>query len=662
MANIIGDLAVRIGADTSGLTRGLKRSRRQVGQLASEARSGSTQLAKYGAAAAAAGATVAAALVKSSIAATKETANLARMANASVETFQKQAFAARKAGIEQDKLADIYKDMSDRVGDFLSTGGGPMADFFENIAPKVGVTAKEFRNLSGPQAMQLYVDSLEKANVSQNEMTFYMEAIASDSSALIPLLRDGGKAMAEQAKQADALGLALSGIQVAQMEQAADSMRDVQEIAGGFVDQFSANLSPVLTAFSNQLIGAAKDAGGVGVAANNAFEMAVKGASFVLDAVEGIKRTFQIAGRGIALFGLGAMDVLLSVANTVVNGPVQAINELIEVMNKLPGVDITPVVSDLGDSIRRELQNVRGAQAVGLEDIQAILSAPMPSVAFKSMVKQAEEASEQAAAEVAKIQQAVVPGMGGGQTGQEGKDNEEQREKLAKRLETIRDANKTERELQLEQFAKENEDLNTALENKMITRQQWAEMSKEQKAREEQVLTDIEEKQADKRKKLAEDEAQFKRKALGDALSSLSTLMNSESKKQFKIGQAAALAGALVDGYAAITGAYKVGASIGGPVLGAAYGAAAGAATFKQIQAIRSASVGGSGGGSSGGGGGSVTQSVNAQGEAVRGQSAQGGQTMTLQGIDPNSLFTGRQLIETINEAQRNGAVLQVQS
>ena len=77
---------------------------------------------------------------------------LSQVANASTTEFQKFAQAARTVGVEQDKVADILKDVNDRVGDFLATGGGPMKDFFENVAPLVGVTADQFRNLSGPQA------------------------------------------------------------------------------------------------------------------------------------------------------------------------------------------------------------------------------------------------------------------------------------------------------------------------------------------------------------------------------------------------------------------------------------------------------------------------------------------------------------------------------
>jgi len=66
------------------------------------------------------------------------------------------------------------------------------------------------------------------------------------------------------------------------------------------------------------------------------------------------------------------------------------------------------------------------------------------------------------------------------------------------------------------------------------------------------------------------------------------------------------------------------------------------------------------GGGAASGAGGSVTQNINAQSQPVQGQQQGGGQTLTLQGVNPDDLFTGRQLIETINQARRDGAVLEL--
>lgn len=132
--------------------------------------------------------------------------DLAGIAGVGVVEFQRLTVASRTVGIQQEKLSDIIKDVNDKFGDFMATGAGPLADFFENVAPQVGVTAEEFKNLSGPQALQLYVKSLEKANLSQAEMTFYMEAIASDSTALLPLLRDNGAEMKRLGDEAQRTG------------------------------------------------------------------------------------------------------------------------------------------------------------------------------------------------------------------------------------------------------------------------------------------------------------------------------------------------------------------------------------------------------------------------------------------------------------------------
>lgn len=106
-------------------------------------------------------------------------------------------------------------------------------------------------------------------------------------------------------------------------------------------------------------------------------------------------------------------------------------------------------------------------------------------------------------------------------------------------------------------------------------------------------ITAIEEAEAKRRLQLAEQEQRVKMTALGGAFKNLSALMNTESRKMFEVGKAAAIAGALVDAYAAVTGAYKVGSKIGGPPLGAAYAAAAGVAQAVNIANIAKQKMGG---------------------------------------------------------------------
>lgn len=197
--------------------------------------------------------------VKESALATAQMGKLAQLSGASAEEFQGWAFAAKSVGIEQDKLGDIFKDVQDKVGDFLQTGGGTLADFFENIAPKVGVTAEQFRNLSGPEALGLYVSSLEKANLSQSEMVFYMESIANDATLLLPLLEGNAAGYLALRKEAEELGLVLSGQQVRKAEEFRDSLQTLGAVSEGAGRQISAELLPTLNEMTGLLADVSKE-------------------------------------------------------------------------------------------------------------------------------------------------------------------------------------------------------------------------------------------------------------------------------------------------------------------------------------------------------------------------------------------------------------------
>ena len=213
------DILVRFGADVGPLKKGAKEASTSLDKVGTAAKAGGAGLAKLGTAATAAGVAFLAfsKLVGDNV---NELKNQATVANTSITAFKDLAFAAKSVGVEQDTLADILKDVNDKIGDFVQTGAGPMVDFFEKIGPMVGVTADNFKDLSGDQALKLYVDSLNSANLSQADMVFYMEAIASDATKLLPLYADQSAELerlsekysdvndqlALTANQADALG------------------------------------------------------------------------------------------------------------------------------------------------------------------------------------------------------------------------------------------------------------------------------------------------------------------------------------------------------------------------------------------------------------------------------------------------------------------------
>lgn len=254
-------------------------------------------------AATAALATALGAMVRSTVAAANEISQFAQIANATPEAFQRWSAASSTVGIEQEKLADILKDVNDRVGDFLQTGGGPMADFFENIAPKVGVTAEQFARLSGPEALQLYVSSLEKAGVNQQEMTFYLEAMASDATRLIPLLQHGGAEMTRLGERAEGLGVVLDQRTLTALRRTQVALVGVGQVFEGMRNQIGAALAPAVTALAEGFVRLAETGGPI----NRAFTALLEN----LGRMTTYAATFAtlMAGRWVAGLAAAALSV-----------------------------------------------------------------------------------------------------------------------------------------------------------------------------------------------------------------------------------------------------------------------------------------------------------------------------------------------------------------
>ncbi|GFM73609.1 hypothetical protein PSCICL_46010 [Pseudomonas cichorii] len=184
------------------------------------------------------------ALTTSTIDYAKEVKNLSALSNTTVEDFQRLAYGAKSVGVEQDKLGDILKDTNDRVGEFLQRGGGEMADFFKEIAPQIGVTAGQFANLSGPQALQLYYSSLEKAGLNQQQVTTYMESMADEATALIPLLRDNGKGFKDLGDQAERAGGVISEFNIVRLVEAGKAISAMKDTFAGAANQLTIGLLP----------------------------------------------------------------------------------------------------------------------------------------------------------------------------------------------------------------------------------------------------------------------------------------------------------------------------------------------------------------------------------------------------------------------------------
>lgn len=219
------DMVVKLGNYMEGLDKAGRQAKKSGKEIESGLSVGSLAIKALGAAAAGISVAGIAAFATQTIDAGNEIKKFSQLANTSMRDFQYYSKGAATAGINIESFADKMKDMQDRIGDFQQTGGGPLADFFENIAPLVGVTIQQFQKLSGPEALQLYYDSLVKVGASQNDMKFYMEAIISDSSLLLPLLENNGAGFKKWGDAAEHTGAILSDDLVNSLTKAKENMQ-----------------------------------------------------------------------------------------------------------------------------------------------------------------------------------------------------------------------------------------------------------------------------------------------------------------------------------------------------------------------------------------------------------------------------------------------------
>ena len=207
------DLVARIGNFTGPIQQAENQSNTSFKKMREHANT-------YGTAIATVGAGVVVALAGMAVEYANQADELERMAfkaNATTQEFQKMATGAAAFGIEGEQLADIMKDFNEKLGELTSVGAGGGVDFFEQIAVKTEGSAEaarklilEMQKLSGPQALQMYVDKLQEAGVTQQQMSFYLESMGSDLTNLIPLLVNGGEGFKLYGDLAERAGIIMS--------------------------------------------------------------------------------------------------------------------------------------------------------------------------------------------------------------------------------------------------------------------------------------------------------------------------------------------------------------------------------------------------------------------------------------------------------------------
>lgn len=279
-------------------------------------------------------------------------------------------------------------------------GGGPAARAVDDL----GLSLKELSKLDAAERVAAISDAILKSGASAQLAARYAQDLGFEQKAAGKFFLQGGDAVREATERIDQYGLALSEIDAAKMSNATGIFSEFSLLMDGTATQIGKQFAPILSVFSGQLLQAADDAGGMGNLVEQAFDKVIDGASFVIDAVDGIIRVVKIAGLGVSVFGKVAAGAMIKLAKAIVDSPIKATNNLINLLNKLPKVNIEAFEISNGSKLaQKAIDELVESALSDMDEINELLKREPNSRganSFKNMIREARKVAEEEAKKI----------------------------------------------------------------------------------------------------------------------------------------------------------------------------------------------------------------------------------------------------------------------
>lgn len=653
----VGRLLIRIGSDTGGLRRGGKQAEGVVNKLGASAKRVTGRLAKLGAAAATAGAALTTALTKRGLDSVAAQERLARTLSATNREVAGLTLAFQTYGLQTDDVSDAINTLSDRAQDAAS-GMQSMADDFA----LVGMSVSDLRGQQPVELFEEFAGAVADVEDPQKRVAAAVRIFGDDiGRKLLPMLMQGEEALQEFTSRADRMGLVLSNIETAEVDQARIAFARIGSVVDTISQRLAVEMSPIIQGVADLFVGAAEETNGFEDVISGLVDNSISGIGMVLDVVHRLQTGFSVGRQFVHNLDAGIQIMAIKAFNSIVSGPVAAMNKLIEAANKVPGVNID--VLEQPDLVRRGQEQIgqlrRGIEA-GQAVIRELLNEPLPSEGLDEWVRQARENSEYSAHQFvadrnAEREAALENQRRLAEQSSEMSESEREAEAESRRqnLERLRNYLATEREAEVMAHQERMEWLNQARENELVTEAEYRRMKEEAERKHQASLTKIAEDGMTERQKFNAKSMMAQTSQVADSLQNMTASVARENKAMFALNKAAGITNAIINTYQGVTkslSAYPM------PLAGA-MAAAHLAAGMAQVQQIKSQSFGG--GGTAGGSASLTNGSAAAAQNAPAPPQQQGSdQTFTVRGLSSGDLFTGetmRELLENIEEASEDG-------
>jgi hypothetical protein len=297
---------VIIGANTDSLDDAVRSSRTRLEGLGREMKSNIVTAAKFGAAFAAAGAALTIGLTIKGLAAVDAQAKLARQIGGTIDGLRATQIAASDAGIGITIMNDAAEKLNQRIGE-AARGTGTAADSFKRL----GLDAAALGDMDVDARMAAIADRMQELGLSTSSAADELRQMGIRNSELVNLMLQGGDAIRGARIELQELGLSLSDIDAGKVEDANDAFSRIGLTVEFASQQLAVSLAPAITAVSEQMIKEFKrgsdslgdgieNAVDVGIAA---FADFLDGAATVMDFISGNPITSQFGVLGFVIFG-----------------------------------------------------------------------------------------------------------------------------------------------------------------------------------------------------------------------------------------------------------------------------------------------------------------------------------------------------------------------
>ena len=654
----LGTLTVFLGLNNRQLNRGAAESERRLGTLRNRMNQVATRATAMSGAVVAAGAAYVTHLVRDGLRAIDTNNKLAVSLRGTYDELRAVRIAADDAGI--DGLDQSLTRLNRRLG-AAEMGTGQAVDTLD----RMGLSARELADMGLDERIAAIADAIQATGMTAQEAQRHLQQLGFTQAEAVEFFMQGGDAIRAARQEVDDFGLSVSQIDAAQIEAANDSMSRIGRVIEGIRNQITIALAPLLGALADRFNDVARANQGFGQQAANAAETALTAFGRVGDVIQGLR----VAAGGMQLAVSGLQTGFIALATSINQGllkvlemAARGVTTLIETANFLPLVNIdtsgienlTAKLSDGSDRMGEMRRNAVESTRRIASELHDLAMQEMPSDRIAGFIDDIRERAEEAAAEIADSRSQM---FAGGDAAGDPAEEAQHREHLEKRLERLREQNLSELELAEERHDQHLELLREAMERELITEQEFADQKERTEQQHMDELARIREAGMTELDRITAASMREQASFVASGFADMTASAARGNRAMFELNKTAALASAALDMKEAITGAYKVGARIGGPPLGAAYAATAGAAQLATLNNIRSQSFDSGGGGAAP----SVSQTpappvspVGGGQEQGGGQGGNGGESRTLTVRNLGGGFI-QQLAEELLEFQRDG-------